>query len=346
MSVDKIRRLIEGYELAYRSELKRQMSLSPGVHEVLPYFLKGANETTAMLGREGVVVIHRDALNDSFQFVHRPDQTVDEVLREQGIGELRKSEHEPPEAVRMSGPTWIMKWGEERPASKEFGWKDVEVIPKSDIEGRTEDAGRSQAELDVQTFANARLMGLPQGQVAETRDRVIAELEAAISGLEELIQADPIEGRIQMYLGLKRNQILLEPNMVPPVRTEVKIGEKRADFVIELPPGKRYVLVEIERPKHALFTREDRVTKEVTHAQQQAEDWINWIKEYPHEIREALPGIREPQGWVIIGRRSSMTASQQRVLERRNARLNDVTIMTYDDLLDRAKQHLENLRGL
>jgi hypothetical protein len=40
------------------------------------------------------------------------------------------------------------------------------------------------------------------------------------------------------------------------------------------------------------------------------------------------------------------TENQQRVLERRNARLQDITIMTYDDLLDKARQHLENLRQL
>ena len=73
---------------------------------------------------------------------------------------------------------------------------------------------------------------------------------------------------------------------------------------------------------------------------------MNRISEHPHEARETLPGIREPQGWVVIGRRSSMTEHQQTVLERRNARHQNITIMTYDDLLDRAKQHLANLRNM
>lgn len=41
-----------------------------------------------------------------------------------------------------------------------------------------------------------------------------------------------------------------------------------------------------------------------------------------------------------------MTENQQRVLESRNARIQNITIVTYDDLLDRAKQYVENLRRM
>lgn len=140
--------------------------------------------------------------------------------------------------------------------------------------------------------------------------------------------------------------MLLEPSMMSTLRREVWIGNNKADFVVELPPGERYVLIELERPIHKLFTKDDRFKKEVVHAQQQVEDWMDRVSEHPHEAQETLPGIREPEGWVVIGRRSSMTENQQRVLERKNARLQNITIMTYDDLLDRARQRLENLRSL
>jgi len=41
-----------------------------------------------------------------------------------------------------------------------------------------------------------------------------------------------------------------------------------------------------------------------------------------------------------------MTENQQKVLERRNARHQNITIMTYDDLLDGARQRSENLRSM
>lgn len=345
-SVDTIRQLIKGYELAYRRELRRQMSLSLGVHEVLPYHLKGANETTAMLGRDGVVVIHRDALADSFEFVHRPKQTVGEILLEQGVGELDKPEHEPPEAFRMSGPTWIMEWGEERPASKEFGWKDVEIIPKSDIKERTEEAGKTQAEQDVQTFVSARLMGLPQGQVAETRDKVIADLEFAINEFEKVVEVHANDEKmIQLFLTSKRNQILLDPS-ARSVRPHVKLAEKYVpDFVVEA-SKEQYVLVEIERPALPLLNAKGRPRAELIHAQQQVEDWFEWISRHSEYARTLIPGISEPKGWVVMGRRSSIPPKYKNVIARGNAESRRITTMTYDDLLDRAKQHLQNLRGL
>ena len=342
--VDEVRQLFEEYEFAYLDELRRQMSLSPEVPDALPYFLKGANQITAVWGRDGAGVIHRDAFNDSFEFSHS-NQTVNEILEEQGVGiEIEKPQNEPLDSVRISGPYWTMEWGEQRPASRDFGWKNVEIVSASDIDRRTEEAARAQAKLDVQTFVGAHVMGLEQGNPKETRDRVVTMLEAAIDEFERVLEVDANdEQMMQYFLDTERNRILLEPSMIPPLRREVWIGNNKADFVVELPPGERYLLVEIERPIHKLFTAKDRVTKEVNHAQQQIEDWMNRISEHPHEARETLPGIREPQGLVVIGRRSSMTENQQRVLERRNARTQNITIMTYDDLLDRARQYLENL---
>jgi hypothetical protein len=126
---------------------------------------------------------------------------------------------------------------------------------------------------------------------------------------------------------------------------EVPIGPYVADFVIEM-PGQRYVLVEVEKPAHRVFTGKDRFTKETTHAQQQVEDWMNHIRDYPAEFRERImPGIREPEAWVVIGRSRDMSDSQRRALQGKNARLQDITVMTYDDLLDNARQFLDNLRS-
>ena len=41
-----------------------------------------------------------------------------------------------------------------------------------------------------------------------------------------------------------------------------------------------------------------------------------------------------------------MTENQRKVLEHKNTRHQNITIMTYDDLLDGARQRLENLRSM
>lgn len=241
-------------------------------------------------------------------------------------------------------------WGveaEENSVIINSDWMRVDVASSESLDFFPgEDHARKNAERDVQISADAYLMGL--GRVAPGRqeqDRVVSELQAAIDEFSRLLDTDPEEWKIQLYLGIRRNQMLLEPSKLD-IRSEVPIGRWQMDLVVELPPGERYILIEIERPRHKLFTRKDRITKEVVHAQQQVEDWMNRIKEHPHEAREILPGIKEPQGWVVIGRRNSMTEGQQRVLERKNARVQNITVMTYDDLLDKARQHLDNLRDL
>ncbi len=187
--------------------------------------------------------------------------------------------------------------------------------------------------------------GLRQGEPQETRDRIIRELEDAISEFEQLLNSDPDEERVQLYLSLDRNKILLEPsaeNIIP------KLGlgsEYVTDFVIQM-PQQRYILVEIEKPGHLVLTRKGRVTAKVTDAQQQVEDWLNWVRDYPSYAQSIMPGISEPRGWVIIGRREDMSLNNRRVLTGRNANLQRINLMTFDDLLDRARQHLENLRKL
>ena len=255
MYVDEVEQRFEEYELAYLDELRRQMSLSPEVPDALPYFFKGANEITTVLGRDGAVVIYRDAHNDSFEF-SRSDKTINEILQEQGVGiEIEKPGGEPPDSVRITGPTRTMEWGEERPASEDFGWKNVEIISTSDVDGRTEEAARTRARLDVQTFVSARLMGLKRGNPEETRDRVIAELEAAINNFEQLLDSDPDESKLQMFLELPHNKRLLDPS-AKSVTPEVWQGNQyRIDFVLEL--QQRHVLVEIERPRDELYTTRD-----------------------------------------------------------------------------------------
>lgn len=190
-------------------------------------------------------------------------------------------------------------------------------------------------------------MGLapaPPGQ--QQQDRVIAELEFAIKEFEEVLEAQANDEKmIQLFLEAKRNRILLDPSALS-IKPHVKFGaEYVPDFVIEV-AEEQYVLVEIERPALALLTEKGRPRVELTHARQQVEDWFEWISRYSEYARVLLPGISEPKGWVVMGRRSSIPAEHINVLARGNAESRRMTTLTYDDLLDRAKQHLENLRGL
>jgi hypothetical protein len=75
-------------------------------------------------------------------------------------------------------------------------------------------------------------------------------------------------------------------------------------------------------------------------------DWFEWIGEDLEYARSKMPGIKEPKGRVIMGRRSSIAPEHRHVLARENVESRRITTQTYDDLIDRAKQPLNNLRGL
>ncbi len=185
----------------------------------------------------------------------------------------------------------------------------------------------------------ARLMGVPLMDGGTVCDR----LESSINDFGRLLDTNPEEEEVQRYL--MENKVLLAPSALN-IRPKVALGsEHETDFVVELLQH-QYVLVEIERPSHRLFTKRGDPRAQLTHAQRQAEDWRDWVHQHISYARASMPGITDPDCWVIIGRRTEMSERDQAALTRKNRELQHIDIRTYDDLLDAANQHLENLRRL
>ena len=105
-------------------------------------------------------------------------------------------------------------------------------------------------------------------------------------------------------------------------------------------------LVEIEASTHPLFTKAGDPRKELVHAEQQVIDWLDWIVRHREYARARLPGLMQPLGYVIIGRTAGMSKEERDRLHRRNSMFRGALhILTYDDLLDRAKTLLKILKG-
>jgi hypothetical protein len=362
MDAQEVKERIAAFERAYYSQLRKAMARYPAIPDAFPYWFKGNNRIEITLARDGVIVVHVDAERDSFEFHYRLQQTVYDVMNaadEIPSVEITYPEDEEPMSIKAAAGFFELLSGEHIPAHEYVGWKVLEVIPKSRIEDRSQDNARERAEADIATFVNARLMGIdflgsaanPQtfeetrDSVEQTRDKVIAELEAAINEFERVLDLEPAEEVVQIYLSTKRNKILLDPS-AENITPKVKLGaEYVPDFVIQAAEGE-YVLVEIERPGLPLLTKEGRLRAELTHAQQQVKDWFEWISRHSEYARSILPGIIEPKGWVIMGRRSSIPPEHRHVLARESAESRRITTQTYDDLLDRAKQNLSNLRKM
>jgi hypothetical protein len=343
---------LRSYYEAYYYELEGRMSRYPAMHEIFPDLLLGPRRVISILASDGIVATHWPTREQSFEF-------------RVSTGRMMKDITESERAVEGPSGMWVDLFDYD--AGSDFGafelwrievidngtvvkpdWTRVDVASLDNLDlFRDEAQARENAERDVQIATDAYLMGLaPAPPGKDQQDRVIAELEAAIDEFEKVLETHANDEKmIQLYLGIKRNQILLDPSALS-IRPQVKFGSEYVpDFVIEV-AEEQYVLVEIERPALPLLTEKGRPRAELTHAQQQVKDWFDWTGRHSEYARLLLPGVSEPEGWVVMGRRSSIAPEHKHVLARENAESRRIKTKTYDDLLDRAKQHLENLRRL
>ncbi len=74
---------------------------------------------------------------------------------------------------------------------------------------------------------------------------------------------------------------------------------------------------------------------------------MQWIDDSGQYIRNKLPGIVEPECWIIIGRRLSDKRLEVKwKRHQRSLASSRIFLWTYDDVLDRAMRQLANLRKM
>ncbi len=120
------------------------------------------------------------------------------------------------------------------------------------------------------------------------------------------------------------------------VESEVSLGgQYRIDLIVrESGLGSQVTLIELESPKHGLLTSQGRPRYEVTHAMQQARDWLRWLREHPnHSLAMELQGLR-PNCLVVMGRSKDLSDSDLAILRGLNEE-SFVQVITYDELLSR-----------
>lgn len=163
---------------------------------------------------------------------------------------------------------------------------------------------------------------------------VLARLEAASIELRELLTAtDRNEHALQRCL---TKYPVLFGSAYSRMISKHRLGsDYELDYALELADG-TIDLVEIEASTHKLYKRNGDPTVALVHAEQQVLDWLEWIDRNSPYAREKLPGIRRPSGLVVIGSRSDFRDGDESRLSWRNIMYaGRLTILTYDDLLDR-----------
>jgi|GEM_PF-2191421 hypothetical protein len=121
-------------------------------------------------------------------------------------------------------------------------------------------------------------------------------------------------------------------------------GDYRIDMVLQHKVGsvEHTTLVELENPRHKLFTKAGRLRASVTHAIQQVEDWIRWWREHPGSVPAPIAPEFPPSGVVVIGRSDGLTQNEESILEHLNAN-RIVKVLTYDMILTRYETMLRSI---
>lgn len=179
----------------------------------------------------------------------------------------------------------------------------------------------------------------------ENANSVLASLAYSSSELERLLLSSTRnENNLQRFL--TENPILFGTEYKRVISKHKLGAEFEMDYALERHSG-LVDIVEIESSNLKLFTKSGNPSQYLVHAEQQVLDWLDWIETHSIYARKNLPGAFSPAGYIIIGRRETLSESDKNRLRRRNLLFRgQLEILTYEDLLDRAKnlsKHLELL---
>ena len=225
----------------------------------------------------------------------------------------------------------------------QVGWRAIEAYPLLGEDYWQKEFAPLWAEIDI-LFAAAHAqapeieLNAADGLSAERARyaRILAEFNALLSGPEE-----PVHQFLRVHPHLISQTFTWRGSKLP-------FGnELVSDFVFREPPND-YLLVELESPQHELFTKNGDQRVQLNHAIQQTSNWVRYIADNKRTVEDELElvGISAtPRRLVVIGRSASLTERDRRTLSQLMSDNPHLTILTYDDMIDRAKANLERLLG-
>ena len=169
-------------------------------------------------------------------------------------------------------------------------------------------------------------------------------LSAELRDFESLLDSSPV--REELHVFLENHPHFLCPNRIR-MWSKLAFGDKVSDFVFREAAGD-YLLVEIERSTHSLFTKSGDATSVLNHACSQVADWKMYIQHHHSTVEKQLEltGIStSPRSLVVIGRSNSLTAKNREKLRALESETPTRKILTYDDVYLNAKAVIENMFG-
>lgn len=140
-----------------------------------------------------------------------------------------------------------------------------------------------------------------------------------------------------------QHPVLLDP-FVNELFSKQQLGSDFiTDFVVKR-TNNEYILVEIENSTDALFNSNGSFSSNLMEAISQVRDFQAWVSDNLPYAQKKLPGIKHPEGLVVIGRSSNLSEiEKKRLVEENHSRRSHIKIVTYDELLETAKSVHKNI---
>jgi len=203
-------------------------------------------------------------------------------------------------------------------------------------------------EADLQALQWAIDLALPPQQMVDGGPtKAIDSMSQLVRDFEELLDRPGVDEvqDIQPFLTEPRNWILLSPSCKKAWPQKMLGNKYKVDFVVQ-ESDDSYTAIEIESPSFPLFTKALDPSYRLTHAEEQARNYCNYIdmNRDTVEREEGLAGIFRPRGLVVIGRRRSLSPEATKKLVARNADAGRYTVMVYDDLIDRMRAVIDAVK--
>lgn len=321
------------YWFVFWETMNAHLDSIPHPEVVFPSFLQpGTRAIHVMLNRYGLTVGSRysDTWTMTKQWSDDEEVAFDETF---AVGMVATPE---PVDMMMLGIQGSVVSGELSP------WHLVRSVSNVDQQTFSLEKAKAEAKDIALYFTTQHLLGMDASNDASSPTAVAARIRELADDFEAILESATREEDIQRFL--TANPALIDMRAIE-IKPKVRLGDDFVtDYVVRL-PGDEYVFIEIEAAKRLLYTLKNDPTAEMTHAIKQVEDWLEWSYENKSYLAKKLPGLHDPQGVVIMGRRETLTEGALQSLRRRN-RLNAIKVRTFDDLVDIARATAENISNI
>lgn len=233
-----------------------------------------------------------------------------------------------------------------------FLWRQIDIYGEQALNRLIVSDARLRASREIIGILAGLNMGLRTKDMSSSPvNPVIQNLQKIVNEFEALLEINGgVESEIQKFLNT--NPILIYPDYIRLI-PQAKLGiEYVTDYIFVKPTdfGHSCILVELENASHKLFNQNGDLSAPLRHSIKQVSDWRTWLRSNSNYAKESLNLKNlhsDSKAIIIIGRRKNIEPKHFKFLEALTLDHHYQTeILTYDDLIDKTKQFIDNLKEL